>query len=220
MRTFAKRAAVAALALLLAGCTNPFMPARPEMPTGSGVVEQFATREQLLSTIAAALTVRGASGQNAYKDAIADSTSAATLAFYAFHAPAAADAWHADTGLEPPTPWRRIEELKFYDYMAGLYSGYTYTFAWEKDNSSVIDDESEPLALLHRHYTLIASSADNAINKIIAVGYADLYMQKVGARWYLYRWEDRLDPSYGVRPTDPENLSMGARRLESIRSSH
>jgi len=208
--------AAAGLTLIAAGCTNPFTPAKPAPPIGGGVIPQFGTPEQLLTTIASAISTRGVSGQNAYAQSLADSTSPTTLAFYAFHAPTVVDAWKQETSLTPPDPWDSRLELLFYSYLAERLPTFTYSFVFLPDNLSSSDppvDEVNGLAMVHRHYYLYATS--QSIQKIIAVGYADLYMQKVNSRWYLYRWEDRVDPDYGVHPSDPDEVCMGRRRLDS-----
>jgi hypothetical protein len=202
---------------LLSGCTNPFTPATPEPPgAGGGVVEQFNSTENLLATVAAAMSVRGVSGQTAYYNALADSTGPGVFAFYAFHAPGDIDAWHAQTGLTPDPVWAQGQERPFFGYLGELAPGLTYAFTWTPDDLSGLDPTpTETLAMVHRHYYLTASSSDFTSERIVAVGYADLYMQKVGARWFLYRWEDRIDPAYGANPSDPDAISMGRLRLNS-----
>lgn len=218
LRAYTVLATLAAgLALAAAGCTNPFLPAHPEQPSGEGVVENFTTPEKLLETLSAAYRVRGVSGQIAYYDAIGDSTSTTTAGFFAFHAPAVVNAWHADTGIDPPAVWDRDKEKAFFDYLSGRFEGYTYSLVWSVDDlSSLPPQQPDGYDLLRQHYELVATSADETLYQLVAVGYADLYFQKVGARWALTRWEDRVDPDYGVEPVDPDNVSMGARRLESI----
>ena len=203
-----------ALAASASGCLNPFQPATPEKPTGTPVVENFSTPDKLLATMAAAVMNKGPSGRNAYYDALADSTSPSTPAFYAFHFPAVMDAW-----INPPNPWdRRLEKL-FYDYLITVYSNFTYTYAWAPDNTSPADelDESAGTALYHRYYELQATSADGLTTKIIAVGYADLTLQKLNSRWYLVHWNDRISRE-GANLADPEHRSMGWRRLDSTTS--
>jgi len=208
--------AAGVLALALGACVNPFQPATPESPTGKGVTENFATPDLLLQTMSDAISTKGTSGRNAYYDVLADSTGTPGMpAFYAFHFPAVVDAWRLSTQRDPPNPWDiRLEKL-FYDYLIGLLPTFTYTFVWAPDNSSPVDqyDPTAGTALYHRYYELQATSG--SINKTIAIGYADLYMQKVNGRWWLYRWEDRVNPPDGVNPTDPDRLSMGRRRLDS-----
>jgi hypothetical protein len=216
--SFALVLAGAALAMgLVAGCTNPFTPSTPEKPTGSAIVPVLTSPENTLATLGAALS-DFASGQNAYTQAIAESTTAGVFAFYAFHFPTVVDAWHSETSLQPPNPWDRTLELKFYTYLGEVYPEYTYTWTWGPDNLSPDPppvDDVNGLALLRRHYTLYATSADGNIQHLIAVGYADLYLQRVNGQWRLYRWEDRLDPDYGLHPRDPDNICMGRRRLDS-----
>jgi hypothetical protein len=210
-------AAAAVLVVAAAGCVNPFQPATPEKPSGQGVVENFTTPDKLLQTMSNALAVKGTSGRTAYFDALAESTSVATPAFYAFHFPAVVDAWRLSTQRDPPNPWDlRLEKL-FYDYLIGVLPGFGYAFVWAPDNSSPSDeqDEAAGTATYHRYYELTASSADGLINKTIAIGYADLYFRKLNGRWYLVRWEDRVNPSDGVNPSDPDRRSMGWRRLDS-----
>jgi hypothetical protein len=203
-------------ALLLSGCTNPFTPARPEAPTGPGVIEKFGSTEDLLATIASAMSVRGVSGQTAYYDALADSTAPGVYAFYAFHAPGDIDAWHTQTGLNPDPVWSQLQEKPFFGYLGEQAPGLIYAFSWSPDNLSGLDPPpTETLAMVHRRYLLSASSEDGSTERIVAVGYADLYMQKVGARWHLYRWEDRIDPAYGANPADPDAITMGRQRLNS-----
>jgi len=207
-------AGLAALALV-AGCTNPFQPATPEQPSGAGIVENFTTPDELLSTMQLGIQARSAVGRQAYLDAIADSTSTSTPAYYAFPFITVLDAW--DQSNPAPPPWTKDMEQHFYDWVNENYfatQNYTYSLTWSPDNLSPADniDLNAGTALVHRHYELIASSPDGAVNSIVTVGYADLYMVREGGRWELYRWEDRLDPDFGLSTDFP---SMGYLRLDS-----
>ena len=218
-----RRRALAALAplvlalSLLAGCANPFTPATPEVPNANGVVEDFSTPDRLLNTMALGIMNRGVSGRAAYLDALADSTNTTTPAFYAFHYPAVTDAWAVSAGHQPPE-WTLDFEKRFYDYLIAVFPNFSYTFVWGPDGTSPSDqiDLSAGTALLHRYYVLQGLSTDQKIDKIISVGYADLYLQKLNGRWLLYRWEDRVDPSVGINPVDTDSRSMGWRRLDSL----
>lgn len=204
---------------LVAGCTNPFTPASPEKPNASAIVEDFTTPAGVLNTIALGVMARGVNGRSAYTDSFADSTSPSTPAFYAFHDPAVTDAYVIKSGSQPPD-WTLYYERRFYDYLSIVApSTYTYTFAWAPDNNSPSDqiDLTAGTALLHRYYVLEASSS--TVNAVYAVGYADLYLQKVNGRWVLYRWQDRVDPTVGVQPADGTGFSIGYRRLDSLSSS-
>ncbi|MEO5988387.1 MAG: hypothetical protein ABIU54_13165 [Candidatus Eisenbacteria bacterium] len=207
------------LALLaVGGCRNPFTPADPEPPAAGGVTEDFRTPAKLLDTITAALADKGQSGASAYINAFADSTQASEKAFYAFHWPAAIDAWRAVSLRDPPQPWDLTLERAFYQYLVGYRPTASYTLTWNDDPTSESDEIDLPsapnLAVIHRRYTLYTSTSETDI-AVIAIGYADLYLYKANGRWFIYRWQDRIDPDIGVNPTDPEQLSMGARRLES-----
>ncbi len=205
-----------ALALALPGC-HLFRPAEPPPPSGDSVVQDYSTPGRLLNTIADAIADKGPAGQTAYANAFAESTGTTTRAFYAFHFPAVVDNWRAVSQREPPNPWDLALERNFYSYLVGVYETYDYTFVWDRDGSSPNDeiDDAAGTALLHRFYTLVASSESTSEQKVIAVGYADLYLYRTSGQWAIYRWEDRIDPSVGVTPSDPDELSLGARRLDS-----
>jgi hypothetical protein len=205
-----------ALGLMVGGC-DLFRPEVPPPPSGNAVVEDFASPTRLLSTLADAVANKGPSGQTAYANAFAESTAATTRAFYAFHWPAVVDNWRQLSQREPPNPWDLTLERNFYSYLVGVYETFDYTLVWDRDPGSPNDeiDDAAGTALLHRQYQLVASSTTTAEQKRIAVGFADLYLYRDTGRWFLYRWEDRIDPAIGVTPDDPDELSMGARRLDS-----
>ena len=204
-----------ALAVGVSGCQNPFVPATPQQPSGTPVVENFSTPEHLLTTMADAI-MKGSGGRNAYYNALADSTGGLTPGFYAVPYPAVADEWRATRPL--PDPWNLPLEKLFFDYLTSVLPTFTYTYAWAADNTQPVDelDETAGPALYHRYYELLASSADGLTTKTIAIGYADLYMVKVNSRWYLTRWEDRVGSGQSL--ADPEQRSMGWRRLDSTTS--
>jgi len=217
----ARRAfALSMLALALAaagGCRNPFTPADPEPPAAGGVTEDFSTPVKLLETISDALADKGQNGATAYANAFADSTQLSEKAFYAFHWPAAVDAWRAVSLRDPPDPWDLTLERAFYQYLVGYRPTASYTLIWDDDTTSEQDDieaTTPGLAVIHRRYTLFTSTSETDIS-VIAIGYADIFLYKVSGRWFIYRWQDRVDPNIGVNPSDIEQLSMGARRLES-----
>ena len=169
-----------ALAAACAGCTNPFQPAQPQIPSATAVVENFTEPDSVLRTMADALAARSG-GQNAYSDALADSISLSTSAFYAFYDPTVADAWKATSHRDPTSPWsNRLEGLLFAWLVTLRNPDWIYTLQWLPDQTSPRDqiDESAGTALLHRHYTLAAGQAGTAPS-ILAVGYADLSFVRV-----------------------------------------
>lgn len=211
-------ALVGALALAVSGCVNPFEPATPEPPDSSGVVEDFSTIDRLLSTLVAAMENKGQAGRQAWANAMADSTGPGTRAFYAFHDPLVLSAWKLSSPVEPPEPWNLELERLFYDKFTALYN-YDYVMVFDDDLTSPSDeiDESAGTALLHRQYFVAASVPSGAV--VIAIGYVDLYLQKYDGRWFVTRWQDRLDPEIGVDPVEPESYTFGWRRLDSASSS-
>jgi hypothetical protein len=216
-RAFLAAGITVVLALSASGCQNPFTPATPEPPSGTAVVENFSTPGKLLTTMAAAI-MKGSPGRNAYVNALADSTLNTTLpGFYAIPYGAVGDAWRITTSRTLPDPWNLPLEKLFFDYLtsAQVSLGFSYTYAWEYDDTAPdsLLDEVAGTALYHRHYNLQASSEDGLIIKTIATGYADLYMVKRNSRWYLTRWEDRVGAGQSI--ADPEQRSMGWRRLDS-----
>lgn len=223
MATLTRRARLALVAgslllaaVLLGGCRNPFTPATPEPPAAGGVVEDFRTPDKVLETISLAIADKGQNGATAYANAYADSTQPTDKAFYAFHWPAAVDAWRASSPRDPPNPWDLRLERAFYQYLVAYRPTASYLMTWDADPTSPSDEiEVTPnLALIHRRYVLFTSTSETDVS-VIAIGYADLYLYKDNGRWYIYRWQDRVDPNIGVNPVDLDQLSMGARRLDS-----
>lgn len=210
-------ALLAALALAVAGCANPFTPATPEPPDENGVVQDYSTPAKLLSTLAAAIESKGPAGRLAWTDAMADSTGPSTRAFYAFHDARVLSAWKLSTPVAPPDPWDLELEKRFYDRFIALYNG-AYVMVFETDNTSPTDvvDETAGTALLHRKYYVAADVSGAAA--VFAIGYVDLNLVKYQDRWFVTRWQDRLDPLIGVDPADPDNVTLGWRRLESVSS--
>jgi len=208
---------VAVCALALAGCANPFEPATPEPPDENGVVQDYSTPAKLLATLIAAIENKGPSGRLAWADAMADSTGPGTRAFYAFHDPLVLSAWRLSSPVAPPEPWDLELEKRFYDRFIALYDG-EYVMAMDSSSTAPNDviDESAGTALLHRKYYVATTISGSDL--VIAIGEADLYMVKYDGRWFVIRWEDRLDPLIGVDPVEPDNVTLGWRRLESVSS--
>lgn len=204
-----------ATTLLLGGCVNPFAPGTPPAPNGGPFVSNFTTPEKLLDTIAAAISAEG-DGAVAYGDAIADSTSSATpFGFYAVPDAGVLSAWRATPGnSDPYDPGDVRHERLFFSDLLQVLASYDYVFQFASDTYSQNDDIGAETAVLHRYYQLDATSTDGRLHEIIAVGFADLTVRKYNGRWWLVRWVDRVDPTYGINPPNAYNRTMGARRLE------
>lgn len=218
IRRAALRALAPALALALAGCTNPFAPAQPVPPSSGGIVEDYSTTARLLSTLVAAVQAKGPAGRQAWVNAMADSTGPGTRAFYAFADPQVLSKWNLNAPVDAPDPWDLELEKLFYDKFTGLFP-YDYAMSFDPDLTSPSDeiDDVAGTALLHRKYYVAAGAPSGSI--WIAIGYVDLYLVKYDGRWWVTRWQDRLDPQVGVDPTDPQNVTLGWRRFESVSST-
>jgi hypothetical protein len=214
-RWLAAALAAAALAVLW-GCTNPFTPAKPPTSSGISVVEDYSTTKKLLDTIAAAMAAKS-DGASAYINAFADSTSAGDLyGFHAFHDQAVIDLYNQTAGHNAPADWNKTLERQFFSYFMGVeHPTFSFVLVWDVDHSQINEVEDNSLAVLHRTYSLEATL--NNVQETIMVGRCDLYLYKSGPRWYIYRWQDRVDPNIGPNPqVNKDELSWGQRRLESL----
>lgn len=214
-------AILASLALVAGGCTNPFLPAKPEPPVSGGIVERYTTPDETLNTIAEAFRVRGVAGQRAINNALGDNaTNTADSAFYAKPSLAAQAAWLAEhPGVTPTDPWTRKEERTCFDYMAGSFSGYTYILSWTVDRSRSDPDTTNlppNVKYIRRHYELEVRDGNDDVVTIAAIGNADLWFQLVGTKYLLYRWDDYYDLTVGLSPSNSDEVSMTVRRLESV----
>jgi hypothetical protein len=205
-------------ALSGAGCTNPFKPATPEPPDPGGVPEDFSSPERLLATLELAIEDKGSStGRLAWANAMADSSGPGTRNFVANHDPRVLSEWLLSSPVPPPSPWGLYEERRFYDKFVTVYpKEYAMTFAPDSTSPLDIIDESSGTALLHRRYNVTANTSSSTA--VIAIGYVDLVLVKYDGRWWVLRWEDRLDDAIGVDPVDKNNRTIGWRRLDSVSS--
>jgi hypothetical protein len=218
---FLRRAAwplLTALALAGAGCVNPFEPATPEPPDPGGVQENFSTPEDLIATLEAAIEDKGSStGRQAWANAMAESAGIGTRNFTAVHDPRVLSEWLLSAPVPPPDPWVLRDERRFYDRFVIVYPDeYDMTFLPDSTSPRDVLDEPSGTALYHRKYEVKANTSGSP--KVIAIGYVDLFLVKYDGRWWVLRWEDRLDPLIGVDPVDKNNRTLGWRRLDSASS--
>lgn len=208
---------LALLGLLAGACYNPFKPADPEPPDSSGVPEKWGTPEEVLETVGLALASRSTNGATAYLRAFAESTVAGDKAFRAFYDGGVKSSWQAATSLTAPEPWDIQLERNVHAAVSAIRPTFGYTWVWDRDLDSPIDDDPalSDTVVYHRHYTLLAAP-QNGTGEVIAIGYADLAMQKSGGRWFIYRWVDRVDPNVGVNPVATDQRTMSWWRLESL----
>ncbi|HEV2106578.1 MAG TPA: hypothetical protein VGU27_12695 [Candidatus Eisenbacteria bacterium] len=203
-----------AAALLAAGCLNPFRPALPEGTNGVFVKEDFTTPDALLNTLSEAYAV-GQSGATAYGDAFAESLTTADHEYRQVYDPGVLAAANAAHQLVPD-PWDLTHERIFYSYMINLQPSDNLSLLLDRDPTSPNDDpSSQSPATFHRHYTLIGSPENGSRTDTLAIGYADITFYKNRGRWYIFVWNDRVDPAMGVHPANPTNKCMSQLRIDS-----
>jgi hypothetical protein len=241
--TLRPAAALAALTVMaaLAGCYNPFSPrwepaaglqttgqgasvsTKPPVsdrwivpPTGPPILLDYRSPEATLRTMAAGLQAKGP-GALAWLRAFADSTRPEDgSGYHHFFDPADLEAFESSCGCVGPTDWRLPHEQIFYLTFMGVRPGDNYRIEWEEVAESPDPPPGDTHALLHRHYRVLATSPDGYSTMVIGIGFADLLFVKVSAdRWLITRWVDHVDPDVGVNPADPEQLTLGRRRLEA-----
>ena len=208
--------ALLVLMLALAGCTNPFKPADPEPPSGDAIVEDFSSIDAMLNTMGSAIQTRTTNGANAYIHTFAESLVAGDRAFRAFHDQAVKAAWLQGAGGQPaPEPWTLPLERGLHSELSRIRPNDPgYVFSWIRDANSPGDDEiATDVWSVHIKYTLFATPATTD-PVIIADGYADLLIQKVGSKWSIFEWHDRVDPDFGVNPPGDQR-TFTYYRLES-----
>jgi len=206
---------VAILVVPLFGC-GYFHPARPENPSNGEIVTiDLNSPDETLGTIKDAVEAKGLkSGDVAYRACFADSTAATTPAFHAFFDAVDANNW-VNSGHLLPTDWTLRNEGAFYN--VGPRSLVTlrneiYQMSWDPDPKQA-DNFGTNIAILHRHYSILAVGQDGAVAEIIAKGYADITLiQSTTGGWVSVLWSDRADPD--VDPLLPQK-TWGLRRLES-----
>jgi hypothetical protein len=199
------------------GC-GLFTPAVPEPPTGRPIVLDYRSPEATLRTMALGIESKG-QGASAWLGAFADSSSPEDgPGYHQFFDPADLDFYESACGCEAPTSWRNSQEQAFYLEFLSVRPSDGYTILFEEVDENPDPPAGDEEALLHRRYRVFATAPDGNSTSIIAVGFADLTFTKISAdRWLITRWNDHVDPAVGVNPSDPEQLSLGRRRLESTR---
>jgi hypothetical protein len=198
------------MALLLAGC-GLFKPTSPEVGAGrSALIVNYADPESCLAYMALGIENKDNVGLTAYTGALADS-SADGVAFHAFFDAAV---WNAYTGVKPDDWDLDHEETQFYPAFIAL-SSETYKMEWLPDVEHPLDETIDSdHVILHRKYEVHAISSTQSL--LIAIGYADLYFTRISAsRWALARWQDRVDPSIGVNPSNEMWRTFGYWRLNA-----
>jgi hypothetical protein len=204
-----------ALALPL-GCVNPFKPSDPAPPDGNGVAENFQTPDDVLETLRLAVENKSINGENAYINCFADSVAPADRAYRSFYDPAVRQVWQSGTPIPAPEPWNRELERGVPRRLNDIRQNAIYSWQWSRDPFAISDEEGADSAQFHRKYVLLATDpSSNNSGEIIAQGYCDLSFLKIGNRWAIVRWNDRLDPTIGANPST-DQYTMTWYRLKSL----
>lgn len=203
---------------VFSGCRGLFTPAIPEPPTGPSIVLNYRSPEEALRTMRLGIEAKG-QGASAWLGAFADSSRAEDGPGYLQFFDANDLAFFQSAcGCEAPTTWRISQEQAFYLEFLSVRPSDDYTVQFDEVEADPDPGASDTEAVLHRYYRVLATTLDGSSTMVIAVGFADLTFTKKSAdRWLITRWNDRYDPAIGVNPSDPDQLTLGRRRLESTR---
>ncbi len=203
---------------VFSGCRGLFTPAIPEPPSGRPIVVDYRSPDATLRTMAQGIQAKG-QGASAWLGAFADSSRPEDgPGYHQFFDPNDLAFFQSACGCEAPTSWRNSQEQAFFLEFIGVRPSDDYAILFEEIEQEPDPPAEDALAVLHRRYRVLATSPDGNSTRIIAIGLVSLTVSKIAAdRWLITRWQDRVDPAVGVNPTDPDQLSLGRRRLESTR---
>jgi hypothetical protein len=202
--------------VLAAGCGDYFRPAVPEPPTGDPVVLDYSEAEATLGTLSQGLADKATTnGEFAYIGAFADSTNPDTPGFHQIFDPDVVVLWEQAFGRTAPSDWGVPLERNFYAYLIAL-QGDPFTIEWQPIENRPDPQPGADEVVLNRSYKIEAVSQDGSARSIIAVGLATLtFRPNATGDWVIVRWVDEVDPAYGLVPANPDQITLGARRLES-----
>jgi len=202
---------------VFSGCNGLFTPAVPEPPSGAQIILNYRSPEATMNTMAAGVAAK-ARGSSAWLGAFADSTRPEDgPGYHQIFDPGDLSLYQGSCQCEAPTDWRTSQEQNFYLAFLQVRPADDYAIIFEVVDSNPDQPPGDESALVHRHYTVLATAPDGNSRLVIAVGYADLTFTKIGDKWLVTRWEDHVDPAVGLNPTDPYQITLGRRRLDSTR---
>jgi len=193
----------AGLLLLLSGCNNPFKPADPEPPSGAGVDENFSSIDDLLNTMSAAIQARSTNGANAYIRAFAESLTTTDRAFRAYHDQDVKATWlRTSNGQPAPEPWLIGNERGVYSELSRQRPNDAYALNWTVYGAADYEVAPDVWAVGRKYQLYAIPDPQNPDQQVLIVtGFADMLLQKVGSRFSIFEWRDRVDPDYGVNPS-------------------
>lgn len=191
------------------GCIGLFRPATAQSPEQSDAVNiilDYSDPASTLATMALGIAAKGlGNGKAAYIGAFADSL-VDGVPFYATFDPQVAAQHQGGVPI-----WNLSLEKNFYSEFVVLRTD-GYLLRWSDaeapgDEIDLLTGEAE----LYRKYDVFTVTEDGETLDRLAVGIAHLFFKRIAARWAIVRWEDQIDPA--ADPDDPDDLSMGKRRL-------
>ena len=207
-------------AAMLHGC-NLFEPRTPEAPTVPPVHVSYTGIDSTLDTMNRALQAKTSSNAlSAWLDALA--TDRDGLPFQATFDLVVLQQW---VGRPPPAVWTVSNERTFYPKFVSEVApeASSYELTWDTDQEHPNNETSEggtgysQKVVTHKHYLVTAYFEDGS-SETVAVGYADLtfILSKIGNRWVIAQWADRVDPLVGPNPGNKNLASFSQRRLDSL----
>lgn len=203
---------------VLSGCKGLFKPATPEPPSGPPVQLDYSSPEATLKTMERGMQAKG-QGSAAWLGAFQDSTRPDDLiGYHQFFDAGDVQFFATACGCEAPTDWRYSQEQAFFLEFLNVRPSDDYAAKFDSIPANPDDPPGDSPVLLHRSYQVLANALDGSATTIIAIGTADLTFTEVTpAHWLITRWVDHYDPTVGVNPSEPDQLSLGRRRLETTR---
>jgi hypothetical protein len=203
---------------VIGGCHGLFTPAIPEPPNGKPIIVNYRSPEATLNTMELGIAAKG-QGASAWLGAFADSSQPQDgPGYHQFFDPADLAFFEGACQCQAPRDWGISQEQTFYLSLLDVRPGDTYAAVFDSMDTLPDLPPNETNAILHRQYHVLANAPDGNSTIIIAIGFADLTFTKFsGDRWLITRWDDHVDPAVGVNPSDPYQLTLGRRRLESAR---
>jgi len=203
---------------VFSGCRGLFTPATPEPPEGRPIEIDLRTPEATIRTMTLGIEAKG-QGASAWLAAFADSGAPEDgPGFHMIFDPDDVRLFESACGCQAPTTWRTSQEQAFFLEFIAVRPSDDYRVLIETVEERPDPTPGDTQTLMYRRYRFLAIAPDGNSTQVIAVGYADLTFTKVASdRWLITRWEDHVDPSIGVNPSDPEQVTLGRRRMESTR---
>ena len=203
---------------VFSGCKGLFKPAVPEPPSGPPIQLDYSSPEATLKTMQEGIQAKG-QGASAWLGGFADSTRPDDpIGYHQIFDSADLQFFVSACHCEAPSDWRWLQEQQFYLEFISVRPSDEYSAKFDSLKGLPDDPPGDREAVLHRGYLVTANSVAGSDTTIIGIGTADLTFTKVpSGQWLITRWVDHVDPTIGVNPNDPDQLTLGRRRLESTR---